>query len=446
MRRFQTLRGRLTAIALLAAAAAITVLTVAFNVVLTRRLDADADARLRSQAAAASTTVAREDGRIVVHESPDDEAIDRQVWIYAGTRALERPVASVALQRSADALAGRSDVFTQEHGGRVRLYAAPLTENGRQIGTVVAAESLDAYHRTTRLALVGSIALGAVLLAAVFGLTWLIIGRALHPVREMTRSAAEWTEHDPRRRFGATPRPDELGELARTFDALLDRLAASLRHEQRLSAELSHELRTPLARIMAEVELLQRRERSAGERSEAHAAIGRNAEQMSGILETLMAAARAEAHLDTGRSEVGGALSRAAADLAGPARDGRIAVDVRAPEHPLMAGVDAEVVDRIVAPLIDNAARHARARVTLSAARAGGRVIVSVRDDGPGVEAEDRDLIFEPGRGSPGANGHRGAGLGLALARRLARAAGGDVTLAPGAAGAGAEFRVELPT
>ena len=151
------------------------------------------------------------------------------------------------------------------------------------------------------------------LLGAVGVLTWITVGRALDPVRQMTASAADWSEHDLGQRFGAgTPRPDELGELARTFDALLDRVAASLRHEQRLSAELSHELRTPLARIVAEIELLQRRERSPEDRNEAYAVVSRSAEQMSGILETLMAAARAEAQLDVGRSEVGGVLDRVA--------------------------------------------------------------------------------------------------------------------------------------
>jgi signal transduction histidine kinase len=446
MSRFQTLRGRLTVVALLGAVAAIAVLTFAFNIVLSHRLDADANGRLRSQAAAASTTVSYEDGRLLVRESPDDAALDRHVWVYAGTRAIERPIAAPELQRAADALAGRQHIFDDVPGERLRLYASPLTHGGRQVGTVVTGESLDAYYRTTRVALVGSFGLGGVLLAAVFGLTWVIIGRALHPVREMTRSAAAWTEHDPGRRFGETPRPDELGELAQTFDALLDRLAASLRHEQRLSAELSHELRTPLARIMAEVELLQRRERSPEDRAEAHAAIARSAGQMHAILETLMAAARADAHLDAGRSEVGGALSRAAAEMARADGEQRIAVDVRAPDRPLMAGVDAEVVERIVAPLLENATRHARARVTLSAAPAAGRVVVSVRDDGPGVPAQDRELIFEPGRGGRAGNGHGGAGLGLALSRRLARAAGGDVTLAPGPPDTGAEFRVELPT
>jgi signal transduction histidine kinase len=108
-----------------------------------------------------------------------------------------------------------------------------------------------------------------------------------------------------------------------------------------------------------------------------------------------------------------------------------------------MAGVDPEVLERIVAPLVDNAARHARSRVVLSANADAGRVWVSVADDGPGVPADARDEIFAPGVRAVSGDGHRGAGLGLPLARRLARAVGGDVTLAP--EHGGAEFRVDLP-
>jgi signal transduction histidine kinase len=442
MRRFHTLRGRLTALALLAAFVALVVLTVAFNVVLGRSLDAEANRRLRTQVAAASTTVEFPNGRLTVRESPDDAAIDQRMWIYDGRRAVIRPRGQAALERSADALADRSDVFVDVNDD-VRMYAGALTHNGRQVGTVVAAEPLDAYERTAELALLGSVGLAALLLTTVFAVTWVTVGRALDPVREMTRSAAEWSERDTGRRFGHDPRPDELGELARTFDGLLDRLAASLRHEQRLSAELSHELRTPLARIMAEIELLQRRERPIEDRREAHEVIARSAEQMHRILETLMAAARAEARLDTGRSDVAGALERVAEEWAPrPGAEG-VAVEVRPPPEPVVAGVDSAVVERIVAPLLENATRHARSRVVLTAAPQDGRVVVSVADDGPGVPAEARANVFEPGASGP--DSHGGAGLGLALARRLAHAAGGDVTLAADAPGHGAEFRVDLP-
>jgi signal transduction histidine kinase len=434
----------LTAVALLTALVGITALTVVFNVVLARSLDADANSRLRSLAAAAATTVVHRGGHLRLRESPDDAALDEQVWIYEGARAIERPPAPAALQRAADALAGQAGIFDDVLGGDVRLHAAQLTNDGVRTGTVVTGTSLAAYERTRDVAVVGSLAFAALLLAAVFGLTWMTIGRAVDPVREMTRLAIAWSEHEPARRFGATPRPGELGELAQAFDALLDRVAGSLRHEQRLSAELSHELRTPLARIIAEVELLQRRERSREDRDEAHALIARSADQMSGILETLMAAARAEARLDAGRSDVGGTLARLAAEFApGPGAPG-VAVAVRTPPAPVLAGVDEEVVERIVAPLLDNAGRYARSCVTLAAEADHGRVAVTVADDGPGVPDDAREAVFEPGVATP-ADGHPGAGLGLALARRLAKAAGGDVTLARRAPGGGAEFRVDLP-
>jgi signal transduction histidine kinase len=446
MMRFRTLRGRLTALELLAATAAITLLTIAFNFALARSTDSDANARLRSQAAAAATTITVTGGRLHVRESPDDAAVDRQVWVYEGRRALLRAAAPQQIQRAADALAGRSDVYKEVGDDDVRLYAAAVTDHGRHVGTVVAGLSLAAYNRTTGVALIGSLALASILLLAVFGVTWVVIGRALAPVTEMTRSAADWSEHDLERRFGPTPRPDELGALARTFDGLLDRVAASLRHEQRLSAELSHELRTPLARIVAEMELLQRRERSSDDRREAYAVVQRSADAMSSILEMLMAAARADAQAERGRSDLEPVLDRITSAWAPTLAARGVRLEVRRPAERLTAGADAEVVERIVAPLLDNAARYARTRILISAAPREGRVHLVVRDDGPGVPAPGVDEVFEPGVRANGTDGHAGAGLGLSLARRLARAAGGDVVLAaPGGDGAGAQFLVDLP-
>jgi signal transduction histidine kinase len=443
MSRFTTLRGRLTAFALLACAVAVALLVVAFNLVLRTSLDRDANSRLRSRAAAAATTVETEDGRVNIRESPNDKAIDSQVWVFAGSRVLLRPAGSAPVQRSAEALAGRAPGFADVANGDVRLYALPLTTDDRRIGAVVAGISLEAYDRTTDIALLASLALAAVLLGAVFGVTWLTIGRALDPVAEMTRSASAWSEHDRDRRFGTVPRPGELGELASTFDALLDRVSASLRHEQRLSAELSHELRTPLARITAEVELLQRRDRSPEERSAAYDVVARSAEQMSRILETLMAAARAGAQPAPGRSRLGPAFERLVEEWGPSLAERGVELRVDPGSAAVAVGLDADVVERIVAPLVDNAGRHARASVTLDAARRGGRVVVTVRDDGPGVPQGEEERIFEPGV-SARTNGHSGAGLGLPLARRLARAVGGEVS--PSAdGGPGAAFVVDLP-
>jgi signal transduction histidine kinase len=163
---------------------------------------------------------------------------------------------------------------------------------------------------------------------------------------------------------------------------------------------------------------------------------------MRRILETLMAAARAETATRAGRSPLGPTLAGLAADWEGPLAERGVALEV-APTG-LEVGADAAVVERVIAPLLDNAGRHAESRVRIGAGRSDGRVLVHVHDDGPGIDAGAEEAIFEPGRRGPrGGDDAGGAGLGLALARRLARSAGGDVTAAAG--GPGATFTVELP-
>jgi signal transduction histidine kinase len=123
----------------------------------------------------------------------------------------------------------------------------------------------------------------------------------------------------------------------------------------------------------------------------------------------------------------------------GPAK-----LELQPPRHPLAIGVDADVVERIVAPLLDNAARHAASRVELAAEGHGASIELSVTDDGPGLPAGSEDAVFGPGTRLDPGDGHAGAGLGLALSRRLARAVGGDVRAEPRARG-GARFVVSLP-
>jgi hypothetical protein len=124
MKLIHSLRGRLTAIAFVVALVAITVLTVAFNLLLARSLDHDADHRLRTQAAAATTTVVERSSRLTLRESPDDAALDRQVWVYDGRRAIERPAAPASVQRAADALVD----FGTGHASISRLHGLPVTE------------------------------------------------------------------------------------------------------------------------------------------------------------------------------------------------------------------------------------------------------------------------------------------------------------------------------
>ena len=112
----------------------------------------------------------------------------------------------------------------------------------------------------------------------------------------------------------------------------------------------------------------------------------------------------------------------------------------------MRVGIDSDLAERILQPVVENACRYATSRVHIEIDRADSTVHYAIEDDGPGVAEDERERIFEPGvRGTAaGTNGNAGAGLGLALARRLARSVNGDVDAetAPG----GGRFVVRLPT
>jgi signal transduction histidine kinase len=164
---------------------------------------------------------------------------------------------------------------------------------------------------------------------------------------------------------------------------------------------------------------------------------------MQGILETLLAVARGEADLTTRTSDATEVAARAASDA--PIGNG-VTVAVHAEQGPLRVGADAELAERVLAPVVQNACRFASTKVLITVEGADDVVVFTIGDDGPGVPAEDVPKLFRPGyRGAAEGNGNgdTGAGLGLALAQRLAQAAGGGIDYAesPG----GAKFVIRLP-
>jgi signal transduction histidine kinase len=283
--------------------------------------------------------------------------------------------------------------------------------------------------------------LALLLLGAVALLSRWMLGRALEPVSRMTADAEAWSASDLDRRFDLGEPYDELTRLAATLDVLLEQIAASLRHEQRFTAELSHELRTPLARISGEAELMLRRDRAPEEYREALASIGRSADTMARTVEALVAAAQQDAGLTRTTSDVRDVVAAAI----GNARQNRpsVEIDVVLPPEPVRVAVDGELAERMLQPLLDNATRYAGSTVTVTIDRKSTVASIGVADDGLGVGEEERDSIFEPGSRGRAAAGHNGAGLGLALAQRLARSAGGAITAEPDEAGG--RFTLRLP-
>ncbi|MFG2367363.1 sensor histidine kinase [Streptomyces mirabilis] len=441
----RTLRGRLSLVALTTATILMVILTVAFNTVVRRHLQHQADDELRTRAAAVAATVVTDGSRVRVLETPGEELLDTNVWIYSDGRLLEKPPSATAtspLTRATGRLVARgaSHCVTVHSHDEVRLCSRPVP-GGKGAAVVVTALDLSPYRGSADTMLFASLALDAAMLACTYALTRLAVGRALRPVRSMTEHATRWSAIASRERFGAVTRPTELAQLGGSLDALLDRIRALLRHEQQLTRELSHELRNPLARIIAELDWWGARPRSDADTRTTHAAIADAAQSMRTICDTLLDEARDSAATAPGTADVLPVLHRLV-DRLGPTKVGVevvVACDAR-----LSAGVPDALLERIVSPLLDNALRHARTRVEILARARPGGVRVEVGDDGPGVPASFAAQLFQPGRRADPEDGHGGAGLGLPLARRLARSAGGEVDH-DGRRTPGATFVVTLP-
>jgi len=432
-------RARLLLAVVAAVVLALAIGVTAFTLLLSHRLSASATSLARAQAQAAVSSLDVRGGRLSAHEAPDQGASPGQVWVFADKRQVEAPNASRVVAAAARALAGGPE-RTETVEEQTRLYALPVVDNGRRFGTVVTAVALDPYEDTERTAFVGALILAALLLAAVAVLSRWMLGRALEPVSRMTADAAAWRASDLDRRFALGEPYDELTRLAATLDDLLEQIAASLRHEQRFTAELSHELRTPLARISAETELMLRRERTPDEYRDALDSIQRSADTMARTVEALVAAAQHEAGLTRTTSDVRDVVSSAI----GATRQNGALVDigVSLPDEPVRVAVDGQLAERMLQPLLDNATRYGHV-VNVSVVRGNTVASIAIDDDGPGVAGDERDMIFEPGARGSASAGHDGAGLGLALAQRLARSAGGAIIAEPNEGGG--RFTLKLP-
>lgn len=289
--------------------------------------------------------------------------------------------------------------------------------------------------------------LGGTLLALLGGLA--LAKRSLRPITALTATARDISRtRDPGMQVPQPTGDDEVAELARTFDEMLGSLEASrletedaLQRQREFVADASHELRTPLTSVLANLELLA--DELDGEPREAAEAALRSSRRMRRLVADLLLLARSDAGHELRHAPVD--LSRVAADAVSEA--GAIAGG-----HDLeLATTPGIVVDgardelhRVVLNLIENAVTHAPpgTRIRVSTGAEGHSALLVVEDDGPGVPDELRERIFDRFVRAGGDRGHS-TGLGLAIARAVARAHGGDVSLHD--AEPGARFVVRLP-
>jgi heavy metal sensor kinase len=281
---------------------------------------------------------------------------------------------------------------------------------------------------------------------------WFLAGRSLSPVVAMADRARQIGVDNLGERLPVANPRDELGKLAETFNGLLARLEASLVQQRQFMADASHELRTPVttARTAASVALQQPR-RDEGDYRETLDLIEHEMTRLSRIVDDMFTLARADAgsypvrqtpiYLDEVFDEVVRA-SRVVATT-------RHITLTESATRPAPFNGDEDLIRRLMINVLDNAVRYAPASSVIRIAldRDGDRYAITVSDDGPGIPADLQPRIFERFYRVDASRTHHsegGAGLGLALARWIARVHGGDVTLASSSS-LGSTFVITLP-
>jgi two-component system OmpR family sensor kinase len=352
---------------------------------------------------------------------------------------------------------GRADLYftaSGSGGGAVsyRVVAKPMKGGG----VIVIAIPLTDVDGTLRQLLLIELVVSLVVLAGLAVFSWVMVRRDLRPLEEITATAGAIAHGDLAQRVTQVDEKTEVGQLGATFNTMLDEIeaafaerAASEDRLRRFLADASHELRTPLTSIQGYAELfdLGVRDRPADlETAMRH--IRAEALRMSALVDDLFLLAQLDHERPLRHERVDLAeLAHSSAELAGVAAPERV-IDVDAPAPVVLEG-DPDRLRQVIDNLVGNALAYSSGVVSVAVSAAedvpgGWRAVLTVRDEGPGIDPSDLTSIFEPFfRSDPSrARSSGGAGLGLAIVAAIVRAHGGTVSARPGA---GATFVVELP-
>jgi two-component system OmpR family sensor kinase len=328
-----------------------------------------------------------------------------------------------------------------------RVAGTSIELQGERLGAVEIAGALGEIQTTlSRLLLL--LAVGGALGCLAVGLgSWFLVGGALDPVRRITRTAAAISREDLTKRIDYAGPNDEIGELAQTMDAMLDRLQTAFTAQEQFISDVSHELRTPLTIAKGHLQVLDRQEDPSPESvRQEHALVIDELDRMNRLVADLLTLARAS-QVDFLRKEPVD-LDLFLTSLAGQGphlgeREWKIEA---LPGGTIEA--DQDRLTQIFLNLMQNAVAHTLSGqvVALGGSRSASSkaVLLWVRDEGEGMDSDVRRHVFERFyRGKGDAAGGR-AGLGLAIARALVDAHGGIVEV-ESAPGQGAKFAVSLP-
>ena len=318
------------------------------------------------------------------------------------------------------AIAGRRE--------KVRILYAELGA-GIIVQVGVAMESysrfLDAFRRIF-------ISTMAFLIILAVGVGWFMARRAVSGIEAVTRTARKISGGVLGERVPVGGRGDEIDQLALTFNQMLDRIQILLTEIKEMSDNIAHDLRSPVARIRGAAEITLTSGKSLGDYEGMAASTIEECDRLLDMINTMLMISKTESGVFAIASEEVdlSAVVRQACELFGPAaEDKRVTLHCDTPDGVRLTG-DIPMIQRMLSNLLDNAIKYTPSggTVDVSVSEQGERVILTVRDTGIGISDQDLPRIFERFYRCDQSRSEEGIGLGLSLARAIARAHGGDIT------------------
>jgi len=452
------IRWRLTLWYTVLSAIGLLLLGTALSVGLRSALFESFEEQVRNETAFALNAVSHADGQLRI--APDgiaqlenDDHFVRLIdptgqIVYQSVTALD----DIPLDRTSyrEALSGGSAYDVRRGtGDAIGIVSQPVARSGEIVGVLQVGSSRGDTEEVLHTILLAFLIAGPVVLLLAAGGGYFMAGRALAPVRQITQLAATVDPSDLDARLALDLPDDELGRLAQTFDAMLARIERGFEQQRQFTADAAHELRTPLGFMRSQVDLALRRPRSETEYRSALQALDGDIDRMTRLVTALLTIARSESgQLVVHRVPFDAqAFIRARIDsYATLATAHRITLEDESAPAFLLA--DQDLLGQALSNLIDNAFAHTPdgGSIAIGCASDPDRVRFWVADSGPGISPEHQERIFDrfyrvdPGR----PRGTGGAGLGLTIARSIAEAHGGSISLTS-TPGSGARFEIDLP-
>ncbi|MBI1278433.1 MAG: HAMP domain-containing protein [Anaerolineaceae bacterium] len=453
MNKFNNLRLRLVLWTITLECLLLVIFGVMLVVVIQKTQNQQIDESLRLSASQLNAVIDVRDGQFQLSES-DRNTLSSQgmmAWIVARSGTAVLTVGRLEnLPLPLTVIPNDGFIDSQlKNGEPIRLLVAPLSEGDHPQGVIVIAKSLRDSQVFIRQVMLGlGIAVPVlVLLSGAGGL--FLANRALAPVATITRTARQISTEDLSRRLTLQLPNDEIGELAHTFDAMLERLEQGFQRERQLTADVSHELRTPLGILKTQLSLARSRPRDADTLLRMMANMEADVDRMTRLTEQTLMLTRVEQGglVDLQPLDLGEILDSIVESWQAKAQACNVKISIKRDKRiTLPVNGDPDRLYQVFSNLIDNAIKYTSPKsiIDVEANRNTTDIEVLITDSGIGIAPEHLPHIFERFYRADSARTTGGFGLGLAITHAIVQAHRGQLRV-KSSVGHGTTFTVLLP-